>query len=184
MTSPFRIYRDRQGHKVEIFFDDYPENPRKDFPNLGKLLILKKSPLCDLADAPLEDSSFTDDDFVALATAQILKLDLNRNCDELRVSIDPPEASYPWSPKIGMIFVRHDQIEQEYGEVTPETIKLAESVLRGELEMFNHFINGRAFFFVRHFGHGKQPDSCGGFYGDNFTSNGLFDAADIEANNG
>ncbi len=42
------------------------------------------------------------------------------------------------SGQIGWIYTTHEQVKNEYGEVTPETIQKAESLLVGEVEEYDY----------------------------------------------
>jgi len=81
----------------------------------------------------------------------------------------------------GIIVSTNEKLCHEYGvdELNKETLEVARRVLIGELEMFNQWMSGDIFGYVRLYKNGKIKDSCWGYYGTNFTENGLYDASGV-----
>jgi len=80
------------------------------------------------------------------------------------------------SGQVGWMYVTYDDIKKEYGEVTDETIKRAEKVLKSELETYEDYVNNYNMysFVVEKRDHCESckhdewevVDSMSGFYGD------------------
>jgi len=106
----------------------------------------------------------------------------------LTISTEPFSCSWD-SGQVGWIYVTHDNIKKEYRELTPETIAKATKILEGEVEVYNQYLCGDVYGYVVE-ERTQCPtcgrinveviDSCWGFYGDDFKSNGLLDHANSQ----
>lgn len=88
--------------------------------------------------------------------------------DHSGITMNTTGFSCPWdSGQVGWIYVAHDRLMQEFGikEITPETIAKAETILRAEVEEYDHYIRGDCYGF-RLYENGQEIDSCYGFIGD------------------
>lgn len=98
-------------------------------------------------------------------------------------------AGWDWG-QVGFIWVTHENVKKEYGEVNDETIKKAEACLESEVETYDHYLQGDIYGYVLEkaeiFTHGEgdeqkthveweHEDSCWGFYGTEFDTNGMKD---------
>jgi hypothetical protein len=70
----------------------------------------------------------------------------------------------------------HDHIIQD--EFDGDRIK-ALNCLKAELELYNHYLNGRTYGYISYDAEGNEEDSCWGFYGLDFETNGLYENAGI-----
>jgi hypothetical protein len=91
-------------------------------------------------------------------------------------SVSTTPFSCGWdSGQIGFIFVFKDNIIKEYGKFDSESIELAKSVLKGEVETYNKWLNNEVYNYeikkieVCNLGceHETFIDGCGGFYDEN-----------------
>lgn len=88
--------------------------------------------------------------------------------DHSGITMNTTGFSCPWdSGQVGWIYVAHDKLMQEFGikEITPETIAKTETILRAEVEEYDHYIRGDCYGF-RLYENGQEIDSCYGFIGD------------------
>lgn len=68
------------------------------------------------------------------------------------------------SGQVGWVYASHDDIEEEYGSVTPETLEKAENLLRAEVETYDCYLSNQCYGF-RLYRDGVEEDSCWGFLG-------------------
>jgi len=100
------------------------------------------------------------------------------------------ELKYPFncqwdSGTIGFAVVRKSDIKKDFGvkRVTKALLKQAENILDGEIETLNQYITGDVYRFEvvtlskceKEHEHEEHEDSCGGFYGSDFATNGITD---------
>jgi len=69
------------------------------------------------------------------------------------------------SGQVGYIYADHDDILNNFGQVTPETVKQAKECLEGEVEAYDAYLCGDCWGY-RTFMYGHEMDSCWGFLGD------------------
>lgn len=85
--------------------------------------------------------------------------------DHSGISISMSSFHDPWdSGQVGWVYVSHEKIKEEYGAVTDETVKMAETVLRGETERYDCYLTGQCYGF-KFFQDGVEKESCWGFLG-------------------
>ena len=70
------------------------------------------------------------------------------------------------SGQIGWVYVTHEDIKKEYGDVSPESIARAEKLLKSEVETYDHYMRGECYGFQLYDKKGDEIDSCWGFIGD------------------
>lgn len=68
------------------------------------------------------------------------------------------------SGQVGYIYADRDMIQKEYGKISPETVKCAETVLEGEVKDFDLYLHGECYGF-RLFKDCDEEDACWGFLG-------------------
>jgi flagellar basal body-associated protein FliL len=72
----------------------------------------------------------------------------------------------PWdSGQVGWIYASHEQVKAEYGAVTPENLKKAESILESEVKLYDYYLTNQCYGFQLFEGD-VETDSCWGFYGE------------------
>jgi len=83
--------------------------------------------------------------------------------DHSGLTINTTGFSCPWdSGQLGWIYATHRDIKEEYGEVTPETLTKAESLLQSEIEEYDLYLTGQCYGFKLYEGH-NEINSCWGF---------------------
>ena len=92
------------------------------------------------------------------------------------VTINTTGFSCPWdSGQVGIIYVSRENLKKE--GISEEQAK---GCLRGEIEVYDQFLRGDVYYFVTEeydveTGEWVEVDSCGGFYGDEWETNGMAD---------
>ena len=86
--------------------------------------------------------------------------------DHSGITMSCSPFSCPWdSGQCGWIYADYNMIKKEYGEVTPETVERARSLLQSEVEEYDHYLTGQCYGFKLYEGD-AEIDSCWGFLGD------------------
>ena len=86
--------------------------------------------------------------------------------DHSGLTVNTTGFSCPWdSGLLGWIYAPHDKMKEEFGEVTPETIKKAEKLLDGEVKDYDYYLTGQCYGF-KLYENAEKVDSCWGFLGD------------------
>lgn len=114
--------------------------------------------------------------------------------DHSRITMSTGRFGDPWdSGQVGFIYVTKEDIEKEYGAFNEENLKMTMSVLRGEVDIYDQYIQGDVYWYrLEKFLGGtvagkevspkealnedifwEEIDSCGGFYGSDVTENGM-----------
>lgn len=68
------------------------------------------------------------------------------------------------SGQVGWIYATPEDIEKEYGSLTPENYEKAEALLKSEVECYDYYLSGQCYGF-RLYENGEETDSCWGFLG-------------------
>ncbi|MDD3228080.1 MAG: hypothetical protein PHE09_02585 [Oscillospiraceae bacterium] len=68
------------------------------------------------------------------------------------------------SGQVGWIYAAPDDIEKEYGDLTPESYEKANTLLKSEVESYDYYLSGQCYGF-RLYENGEETDSCWGFLG-------------------
>ena len=110
--------------------------------------------------------------------------------DHSGITMSTGSFSCPWdSGQVGMVYVSYDKLDEElYDEsrypltipTTPETVYQtrydhAIAILKGEVEVYDQYLCGDVWGFVLVDEDGEELDSCWGFYGDDYRTNGILD---------
>ena len=68
------------------------------------------------------------------------------------------------SGQVGWIYATSEDIEKEYGSLTPESCEKAKLLLESEVECYDYYLSGQCYGF-RLYENGEETDSCWGFLG-------------------
>ena len=167
--------------------DVHPENPRE-LDNLSIMLCMHNSyNLGDKVDLDLSTCSSWVDVETAIHNTfkDILFCTPLYLYDHSGLSISSTPFSCPWdSGQIGFAFLRKSRIKDRLGikKITEKEINQARIILAHEIEIYDQYLKGDVYgFTVTNASlcpHCSQPiteliDSCWGFYGTDWTNNGL-----------
>lgn len=97
--------------------------------------------------------------------------------DHSGIALNTTGFECPWdSGQLGYIFITHSRICSEYGRkrVSKRLLDMISSFLNEEVKIYSQYINGEVYGYVIS-KDDEVVDSCFGFYGSDFDSNGLND---------
>ena len=170
MSNVIEKLLNSQGHTVEIFLDDTPINPRED-DNIGTMCLFhKKYNLGDEHDfSPETLESFLNENEVVWLNVYAY--------DHGSLTIKTSPFSCPWdSGKLGVIFVTKEEVIENFGDFSKESIAKSEKCLQAEVSLYEEYLQGNVYGF-RILEGDKEIDACWGFYGNDHKESGLLDAA-------
>lgn len=152
---------------LEIYRDDNPTNPRIDFDQFGTLYIPPGNRYLsgDKNAQPISD----DFDGVYLPVFAYIHGSITIKAGE--------PFTCPWdSGQIGIIYVSRDKINAE---------KISDNQalqnLKAEIELYNQYLNGEVYgFILRDNNTEEEIDSCWGFFGDDYNTNGIRESVNLE----
>lgn len=89
------------------------------------------------------------------------------------------------SGQIGFIIVSKEAIRKYYGiqRVTNVYLDKAEKLLLSEFKELKQYVEGEIYHFQLNDENGNEIDSCGGFFGNDITENGILDFIDVDYHN-
>jgi hypothetical protein len=183
----------RVGNKIlRIFSDESPESPRT-WDNMAKFICFhKRYDLGDKHDYDHSDYSGWDEMKEAIIKkekAVIVKPLYMYDHSGITISTSP--FSCPWdSGQIGFVIVTREAIKECFGvkRITKEILERAEKNLNGEVETYDQYLRGDVYGFEvvkvstcnKNHEHEEHVDSCWGFYGNDFATNGITDHLEEE----
>lgn len=103
--------------------------------------------------------------------------------DHSAQSISTSPFGCKWdSGKLGYIYCSKEKALEEFGGkvVTKKTREKVLSNFQSEIETFNQYIQGEVYSFEILDEEGEHLDSCGGFYGNDWKTNGILDHVAFE----
>lgn len=148
-----------KGLTINIYHDTMPDNPRN-WDNFGHMTCWH--PRYSLGD----EHSYTVEEFGVeiLARTDILYLPLYLY-DHSGITISSGKFASAWdSGQVGYTWISYDEIAQEYGNLSPETMERAKKLLEAEVKTYDDFLTGRAYGYAVLDANGEVLNSCWGFY--------------------
>ena len=169
--------------RLEIKQDLYPTSPRED-DNLAIMTCFHKR--YNLGDE--HNYKLSDFESWEQLKKQIIKAE-NPICikplyiyNHSSVTISTTPFSCRWdSGQIGFIYIRKkDMLEEFGGKRSSKKLKSkAEKIIDNEVEVYDQYLNGEVFYFELYVNE-NLIDSCSGFLGVDFWTNGMYDNIDNE----
>jgi hypothetical protein len=181
-------------HTLKIYQVGHAENPRSE-DNLSRLLFVGKYK--HLGDEhrfnPDEHCYSSREDFISRGATHITNyLKKEEGLDVVYITPihmythDGSTISTSYSGQFadrfdsgtcGFAVLTKQDIRENWGikRVTQDKLKNAIGILMGEVSTLNHFIKDEVYGYDLLDGDGKGINSCRGFYGDNFRTNGILD---------
>lgn len=160
---------------IEVYSDDDPMNPRKEWDNLGHMVCFhKRYDLGDEHDMSIEELQeiVNRDDVIALPLYLL---------DHSGITMSTHSFGDPWdSGKVGYIYVTNAEACKEYGwsRMTPKRESIIKRHLEMEVNTYDDYLTGNVYGFITKCKNcGEEIDSCWGFFGD-YHTNGVLDEAE------
>lgn len=175
----------KDGNVLEIYQDEYPINPRKeDDGHIGIVAIFHNS--YDIGD---EDIPFSSDDFKGwdemedhimnkLKAVVCLPIYMYDHSG-ITIGIKPYSCKFD-SGQVGFIYTTLKRLDSlgvnlKEGETWAAYVAGLTLSLEAEIKTLDEYVTGDVYGFQVKNAHGEQVDSCTGFYGNNFETNGILD---------
>ncbi len=182
--------------KVRILADQFPENPRN-WDNLGTMAY--KHNRYQLGDEEMGDPIDWFEEMLGLEPQGVYgnaRLESLQNrfmqefvalplylYDHSGITIQTTPFGCRWdSGQVGYIYVTKERLKAEYGwdRITTKRREQVERYLQAEVQTFDHYIRGDVYSFEVEGADGEFEDSCGGFFGTDWETNGIKDHIDEE----
>ncbi len=176
---------------LKISHDESAESPR-DWDNLGTIAYKHKRYV--LGDESISDPIEWLEDILKIDNANVYN---NQRLEELEkmffekfialpvyiyehssVAISTTPFSCPWdSGKVGYIYISKDDTRVEYSckRITKKIRDNVLSVFQAEIETLSLYAQGEVYYFTLYDDNGNVIDSCGGFFGSDYKTNGILD---------
>jgi hypothetical protein len=174
MNTPCQT-EEYKGYTINIFFDEYPDNPREG-DNLGIMQCFHKK--YNLGDKHIVDSKdynswneMEHDLIKNFDAAVILPIYMY---DHSGVTVSTKPFSCPWdSGRLGLIFVTRDALLKKYNmkKLSKKVLETAKKELESEVEIYDQYLGGDVYGFKIKDLDGNEIDSGWGFYGNEGIEN-------------
>ena len=169
-------------NRLKVVHDSNADSPRS-WDNLGKMICFhNRYDLGDNHNYNADDYSGWEEMKKAIIKeenpAVILPLYMY---DHSGISISTSPFSCSWdSGQIGFVLVSKKQALEEYGgvRVSSKTKVKIESIIQAEVETYTQYVEGEVYGFQIVDEDDNHIDSCYGFYGRDFVTNGMLDYID------
>jgi hypothetical protein len=166
------------GVTLHIYQQDDAESPRE-WDNLGTMVCWHTR--YSLGDVTVPKNDYANEQEVLLKACgnerDILYLPLYLY-DHSGLTMHTTGFHCPWdSGQVGWIYVKREDVRKEYNvkRITDKIKEKVFEVLRSEVETYDQYLQGEIYEYVLEGKNGEVLDSCGGFYGDNPETNGMFE---------
>lgn len=169
--------------------EEQPESPRK-WSNIGKMICWHKKYVLGDEHPFREPEEF----LKYMKEHKVIFLPL-RLYDHSGISMSTTKE-YPFncswdSMQAGYIYVDEEAVKKEYGvkKISSNLKAKVIKILQSEVEIYNQYLTGEVYnFILEKVSHCKTCkkeeteviESCGGFFGSDFSDSGLYEAADID----
>jgi hypothetical protein len=181
--------------KLKIYQDEMPESPRT-WDNLGKMICFhKRYTLGDKHEYKHDDYNSWEEMKKAIEKAEdaLVMLPL-RLYDHSGITMSTSNE-YPYNDRwdagiVGFIIATREQIKKcfEVKRITNAILEKVVNILQGEVETYDQYLRGDIYRFEvvkvdtcdKGCEHEEFVDSCGGFFGDDYKTNGMTDHLEKE----
>ena len=171
----------RNGKTLKIFTDEDPQNPRE-WDNLTKMVCFhKRYNLGDTQTDYRQEAFESWDELKAeiIEKEKPLVIKPLYMYDHSGITISTKPFSCPWdSGQIGWVYITNKTIDVCGTTINnDETFAQYKERLRkhldAEVEVYDQYVRGDVYLFELTDENGDEIDSCGGFYGDDWKTNGI-----------
>jgi hypothetical protein len=189
--AKMEIKRYKNGNKeLRIVSDEIGDSPRE-WDNLGKIAYRHRNYTLGEVAIPKELGSIEEiEKWLQESQNALFFIPLyiyEHSGVSLSISREYPFNDRWDSGQVGYIFITKAKLDNEGLDLEKDKDKIF-SILKGEIETFNQYLNGEVYGFQMvtiskcdkcEHEHADIGDSCYGFYGDDWESNGLLEHAEI-----
>ena len=152
-----------KDYKIQVFIDEDPPNPRKEFDNFGHMICFhRRYDLGDKHNLSVEEAKELS------KRKDVISLPLFLY-DHSGITMKTSPFSCPWdSGQVGFIYVTKEEIRKEFGVklVTQKTKERVVSILRSEVEEYDQYLTGNVYGYTIVDPYGEEKYSCWGFFGN------------------
>jgi len=160
----------KEGLTLNIETDDNVESPRREFENIGRIILFGKHKHLGDDHNFSDPDEFRDNDEYKKAVV-VLPVFLYEHSG---ITISTKPFSCPWdSGQVGWIVVSKEKVREGYmvKNITKKTLALANKCLEGEIETLDQYLQGDVYGYSIEDEEEEVLESCWGFYGlDNATT--------------
>ena len=103
--------------------------------------------------------------------------------DHSGITLSTTPFSCPWdSGQVGWIYTTKQKLRKEYDikYVTKKIKEKAYKTLMEEVRIYSEYVEGNVFGYILKDESGRELDSCWGFYGTDFNTNGIAEYVGFE----
>lgn len=182
-----------KGYHINIYYDEYPENPREFYQPLGTMVCFHKrynlgdinsnNPIHEVSDILSEfyDTDKIDDWLYEQNTFDFLMSKLENHAvilplylyDHSGITMNTTGFTCPWdSGKVGFIYVTFNKIKEEFSfkKLSAKRIKFITQCLINEVKEYDDYLTGRVYFLEVTDNDGEVIN-YGSYYGDTAKEN-------------
>lgn len=169
-------------HKIKIFPDETPMNPRTEHDNLGTMVCFHSR--YNLGDETNYNSGMFSS-WADMRNSLIKELDIAvilpiYMYDHSGMTISTTPFSCPWdSGQIGFVFITKEKVRKEYSRknMSAKLVKQIASYLVNEVKTYDDYLTGSVYGYQIEDKEEKEGDSCWGFFGYDHEKSGLLEYA-------
>lgn len=170
---------------LNIFVETHPESPR-DWDNMGTMLCTHRRYSLGDTKEKFDFDNYNGWDEVKQAlikkknVAVILPLYL---LDHSGITMKTTSFNDKWdSGQVGFIYASKEKIRKEYSvkRISKKLIEKVTKLLINEVAIYDQYLTGDVYRFEVKDNEGNIVDSCAGFYGSDFATNGIAENLDTE----
>ncbi len=161
----------QQEETLEIYYDEYPENPREQYDPLGKMLCFSQRYILgdehDLHTYGFESWDALED-YLRREDGAIVTLPLYLY-DHSGLAMNTTGYACPWdSGRVGVVYATREAVCEAFGckEPSPEDLVRAKRILVAEVQEYDDYLRGDVYWFKLMDADGNEIDCCHGFYGE------------------
>lgn len=142
-----RLYEEykKENETLKIYYDENAANPRKDFDNLGTMACWHRR--YSLGDK----HNYSPEEFLNEINDKNAVIFPLYMCDHSGLALSMAPFACPWdSGQIGWIYVPKEKAREEFGvkRISRKLRKRIQEILQGEIEAYEHYLNGNVFGYV------------------------------------
>ena len=158
MRTPVETTTTPYGYTINIYYDEYTENPQQEYDNVGTLM------LHDRCRYSFGNEKGTREDIKAIEQDENLISLPVYMYDHSGITIRTTPFSCPWdSGQVGVIYCTKEWGNKVWGNKGKEA---AMRCMEGEIRTLNDYLTGEVYGWEIIDDHGDEVDSCWGYIGE------------------